>query len=75
MNLENYVAPKVVAKRHGVCDRTVRYAIQRGDLNAHRFGRVWLIPIAAAFLWKPKRGRGKGGRGKGKGAGTKRHKG
>lgn len=36
-----------VAAAMGVCSHTVRARIKRGELEAHKFGSQWRIPMSA----------------------------
>lgn len=40
-----YVTVQDAATVLGVTDRTIRYRIETGLMNADRIGRAWLIPV------------------------------
>lgn len=42
------------AKKKGVSERTVRKAIERGDIRATRFGlRAWSVDAKSLAAWTP----------------------
>lgn len=49
--MDNYLSPKEIASRLSLSPKTVYQAIDRGELQAHRFGRVLRVSPDALGDW------------------------
>lgn len=46
-----YIGPSEAAKRSGLAQTTIHYALHAGELKGHRVGRRWLIAVEDLHAW------------------------